>query len=104
MTPTRNDIAIGVTAAGEVYVTQGVPAWRDLAKKGLACFEKGLYYSQIRHRVAWVDRMGEYHIGTPTEASKADVFDLVTMFRQVCAGRPLYQGHLVPPDISNDIY
>ncbi len=76
-TNNRSDIAIAVTNDGEMLIAQGNPAISKLSERDdLADYEAGLFFSQLRHRVAWrtvnqENNQIEYHVGTPTTAKRA---------------------------------
>jgi len=73
----RNDISIYITDMGDMVIAQGGPAQENMDHRDgrSVCVmdtESALYFSQLRHRDAWITADGEYHIGTPTERMAAD--------------------------------
>jgi hypothetical protein len=66
----RSDIHLAVNpTTGEMWAAQGNPAWETMP--GGMEYETGLYYSQVRHRVAYLWTDGRWRIGTPTDAQNA---------------------------------
>jgi hypothetical protein len=94
----RDDVTIAIDRDGRVWVAQGGPAYRGLAKMDLADIETRLYFSQLKHRAAVRAASGELMITTIRDIPKGAVatdrhFEMVVR-AQGATGHPLRVGRV----------